>query len=54
MNQKSIIVDADVHTKFKNICRNKNLKIGALTEDLIRLYVENPKSIQQLIDELKR
>jgi len=50
---KSIIVDGDLHNQLKKFCRNKGLKIGSLIENLIRLYLNNPKAIQKNIDELK-
>ena len=53
IKSKSIIVTEVVHNDFKKLCKNKNLKIGALIEDLIKLYLSNPKIIQKLIDDLK-
>jgi predicted lactoylglutathione lyase len=50
---KSIIINGDLHYKFKTLCRGKNMKIGAVIEDLIALYVKNQKSIQGLIDKEK-
>ena len=50
---KSIIVDGELHNQLKKFCRSKGLKIGSLIEDLIRLYLNNPKGIQKNIDELK-
>lgn len=50
---KSIIVDGELHNKLKKFCRSKGLKIGSLIEDLINLYLNNPKLIQKNIDELK-
>lgn len=50
---KSIIVNGDLHNRLKKFCRNKGLKIGSLIEDLINLYLTNPKIIQKNIDELK-
>ena len=54
MKQKSIIVSEGTHTKFKDLCKSKNLKIGAVVEDLIILYVSNPKVVQQMIEEMKK
>ena len=50
---KSIIVDGDLHYKFKMICKSRNLKIGAVIEDLIRLYLSNPRKIEEIIDKIK-
>ena len=50
---KSIIIDGDLHSKFKLFCRGKSMKIGGVIEDLILLYLNNPKVIQKLIDEFK-
>lgn len=50
---KSIIVDGELHNQLKKFCRSKGLKIGSLIEDLIRLYLNNPKGVQKNIDELK-
>ena len=50
---KSIIIDGNLHISFKKLCKGKSLKIGGLIEDLIHLYINNPKSIQELIDKNK-
>lgn len=50
---KSIIIDGELHHKFKVLCKGKCMKIGAVIEDLIRLYINNPKKIQIMIDESK-
>jgi hypothetical protein len=50
---KSIIIDGDLHNRFKVLCKGKNMKIGGVIEDLIRLYLLNPKKIQSLIEELR-
>jgi len=50
---KSIIVEGELHNRFKVMCRGKSLKIGGVIEDLIRLYLNNPKTTQKIIDELK-
>ncbi len=50
---KSIIVDGELHNQLKKFCRGKGLKIGSLIEDLISLYLNDPKIIQKNIDELK-
>jgi len=50
---KSIIIDGDLHGKFKILCKGKCLKIGGVIEDLIRLYLNDPKGVQKVIDESK-
>lgn len=50
---KSVIINGGVHNSFKILCRGKSMKIGAVIEDLIKLYLSNPRKIQQLIDENK-
>ena len=50
---KSIIIDGELHNDFKILCKGKSLKIGGVIEDLIRLYLQNPKRIQVMIEELK-
>jgi len=50
---KSIIIEGDLHNKFKLLCKGKCMKIGAVIEDLIKLYLDNPKIIQKMIDDLK-
>ena len=50
---KSVIIDGDVHSRFKLFCKGKSLKIGGVIEDLINLYLDNPKEIQKLVDENK-
>jgi metallophosphoesterase superfamily enzyme len=50
---KSIIINGDLHKRFKVLCKNKSLKIGGVIEDLIRLYLENPKKIQLMIEDSK-
>lgn len=50
---KSIIIDGDVHYKFKIFCKGKNLKIGKVVEDLIKLFMKDSKQIQKLIDDSK-
>lgn len=49
---KSIIIDGGLHNKFKLFCMGKSMKIGGVVEDLIRLYLNNPKPIQKMVDEL--
>ena len=50
---KSIIIDGDLHGRFKMFCKGKSLKIGGVIENLIGLYLYNPKSMQKMIDEHK-
>jgi hypothetical protein len=50
---KSVIIEGDLHNKFKMLCKGKSLKIGGVIEDLIKLYINNPKKIQALIEESK-
>lgn len=50
---KSIIIDGQLHYKFKMLCKGKSMKIGAVIEDLIKLYLTNQKETQKKIDELK-
>ena len=54
MSLKSIIVDADLHSRFKLLCKGKNLKLGAVMEDLMLLYLHNTKQTQELMDEVKK
>ena len=50
---KSIIIDGGLHNRFKVLCKGKSMKIGGVIEDLIKLYLRDPKDIQKKIDELK-
>jgi len=50
---KSVIIDGELHGKFKLLCKGKSLKIGGVIEDLIRLYLNNPKNTQKQIDDFK-
>lgn len=50
---KSIIIDGELHNRFKILCKGKSLKIGGVIEDLIRLYLRNPRDLQKMIDEHK-
>jgi len=47
---KSVIIDGELHNRFKILCKGKSMKIGGVIEDLIKLYLRNPKDIQTLID----
>jgi len=50
---KSIIIDGSLHSRFKMFCKGKSMKIGGVIEDLIRVYLNNPKVVQKMIDEHK-
>jgi hypothetical protein len=50
---KSVIIDGEIHNSFKIFCKGKSLKIGGVIEDLILLYLTNPKIVQKMIDEKK-
>lgn len=50
---KSIIIDGSLHSRFKTICKGKSMKIGAVIEDLLRLYIRSPKEIQKMVDDYK-
>lgn len=50
---KSIIIEGELHNRFKLKCKGKSMKIGGVIEDLIELYLDNPKVIQKMIDEIK-
>jgi hypothetical protein len=50
---KSVIIDGNLHSRFKMLCKGKSLKIGGVIEDLIRFYLHNPKKVQSLIEESK-
>jgi len=50
---KSIIISGDLHNRFKMLCKGKSMKIGGVIEDLIQLYLDNPKNLQKMIDENK-
>ena len=50
---KSVIIDGEIHNKFKLYCKGRSLKIGGMIEDLILVYLKNPKEIQKIIDKQK-
>jgi len=50
---KSVIIEGNLHQRFKLLCKGKSLKIGGVIEDLITLYLDDPKKIQGLIEETK-
>lgn len=49
---KSVIIDGDVHSQLKSLCAGKNLKMGGVIENLIRLYLKDYKNVQKQIDNL--
>lgn len=53
MKPKSIIIDGELHDKFKLLCKGKCMKIGRVIEDLIKLYLHSPKNTQKIIDDYK-
>lgn len=50
---KSIIIDGDLHQKFKMFCKGRSIKIGGIVEGLIKLFLTKPKEIQKEIDDIK-
>jgi len=48
---KSIIIDGNLHYKFKTMCKGKSLKIGGVIENLITLYLNDPKKIHSMIED---
>lgn len=50
---KSIIIDGELHSKLKNYCKGKSMKIGGVVENLIRVFLKKPKDIQREIDEMR-
>lgn len=51
---KSIIVNGELHEKFKVFCKGKNMKIGGVVEDLIQLYLSNYDVVRKLLEENKK
>lgn len=51
---KSVIIEGGLHNRFKLFCKGRSLKIGGVIEDLISIYLENPKEIQSMIDDSKK
>jgi len=47
---KSVIIDGELHNRFKLRCKRKCMKIGGVIEDLIQLYLDNTTEIQKMID----
>ena len=54
IKSKSVIIDGDVHGRFKEHCKNRSLKIGGIIENLIELYLDDPQEIQKLINNIKK
>ena len=50
---KSVIIDGDLHYDFKVFCKGKSLKIGGVIEDLIKIYLDNPKTVRRMIEDYK-
>ena len=50
---KSIIIDGELHNRFKMLCKGKSLKIGGVIEDLIRAYLYDPNGMQQVFNAVK-
>lgn len=50
---KSIIINGDLHSRFKMLCRGKNLKIGGVIEDLIVTYLHDPNGMERVINSVK-
>ena len=50
---KSIIIDGRLHNEFKVLCKRKSMKIGGVIEDLIKVYLNDPKGVQKMIEEIK-
>jgi hypothetical protein len=53
IKQKSILINGNLHNKFKLFCKGKSLKIGGIVENLIQLYLFDSKKIQNMIEEIK-
>lgn len=51
---KSVIIEGGLHSRFKMYCKGKSLKIGGVIEDLIALYLRDPKRIQSMIEETNK
>jgi len=48
---KSVIIDGDLHYDFKMFCKGKSLKIGAVIENLIKIYLDDPKTLRGMIED---
>ena len=51
---KSIIIEGGLHSRLKLFCKGRSLKIGGVIENLISVYLDNPKEIQSMIDDSKK
>ena len=49
-SSKSVIIDGYVHSKLKEHCKARDLKIGKILEKIIEVYLANTKEMQTLID----
>ncbi len=49
---KSVIIDGALHKRMKNHCMGTKRKIGGVIEELIKLYLSDPKELQKHIDKL--
>jgi hypothetical protein len=52
-DSKSVIIDGKLHASMKKYCMGTKRKIGGVIENLIRLYLANPKEIENLIENIK-
>lgn len=50
---KSIIIDGDLHQRLKIFCKGKSMKIGGVVENLIRVFLDDPKELERKFDEMK-
>lgn len=51
-NSKSVIIDGLIHGEMKKHCIVTRKKIGGVIEDLLKLYLSNPKELQKQVDNL--
>jgi len=52
-DSKSVIINGQLHSEMKKYCMGSKRKIGGIIENLIRLYLSNPKETENLMDNLK-
>lgn len=50
---KSVIIDGKLHADMKDHCNKNKRKLGGVIENLIKLYLSDPKGTDNLIDNLK-
>jgi hypothetical protein len=50
---KSVIIDGNLHNRFKLLCKGKSMKIGGVIEDLIKVYLHDPNGMQHVINAYK-